>query len=216
MHIFIRLLVFVVGIVLAGQVWAADTYTIDPAHSTMGFSVRHMMVSTVIGAFDDYQGAITYAPADPAAFKADVTIQAKSIDTRQPKRDDHLRSPDFFDVEKYPAITFVSKNLANRYYKPGSGPQPGIANPDTGFYSPMVEMTLVGDLTIKGITKEVSIPVTISGPVQGMGGPLIGLSGSLIINRQDYGINWNKALDNGGLAVSDEVKVDVNIEAHKK
>src|SRR3989338_5923950 len=95
MRIFIRSLVFVVGIILAGQAspleegaWAADTYTIDTAHSTMGFSARHMMVSTVTGAFDDYQGTITYDPADPAVFKADVTIQAKSINTKAAKRDD--------------------------------------------------------------------------------------------------------------------------------
>lgn len=192
MRIFIRLLVFVVGIVLAGQgAWAAETYTIDPAHSSMGFSARHMMVATVIGAFDDYQGAITYDPADPAAFKADVAIQAKSIDTRVAKRDDHLRSADFFDVEKYPAITFTAAKLDK---------QDG-------------RTVLAGHLTMKGVTKEVSIPVTISGPIQG--GPVIGLSGSFTLNRQDYGINWNKALDNGGLAVSDEVKVDINIEAHK-
>ncbi|MBI3315085.1 MAG: YceI family protein [Candidatus Omnitrophica bacterium] len=191
MRIFIRLLVFVVGIVLAGHTWAADTYTIDTAHSTMGFSVRHMMVSTVIGAFDDYQGAITYDPADPAAFKADVTIQAKSIDTKVTKRDDHLRSVEFFDVEKHPALTFTATKLDK---------QDG-------------RTVLTGDLTMKGVTKEVSIPVTISGPVQGT---TIGLSGSFTLNRQDYGINWNKALDNGGLAVSDEVKVDINIEAHKQ
>ncbi|HLD88358.1 MAG TPA: YceI family protein [Candidatus Omnitrophota bacterium] len=200
MRIFIRSLVFVVGIILAGQAsplaegaWAADTYTIDTAHSTMGFSARHMMVSTVIGAFDDYQGAITYDPADPAAFKADVTIQAKSINTRVAKRDDHLRGAEFFDVEKHPVITFTTVKLDK---------QDGRA-------------VLTGSLTMKGVAKEVSIPVMISGPVQGMGSSIIGLSGSFTLNRQDYGINWNQALDNGGLAVSDEVKVDINIEAHK-
>ena len=108
------------------------------------------------------------------------------------KRDDHLRSAEFFDVEKHPAITFTAAELDK---------QDG-------------RTVLTGDLTMKGVTKEVSIPVTIAGPIQG--GSIIGLSGSWILNRQDYGINWNKALDNGGLAVSDEVKVDINIEAHKK
>ncbi len=136
-------------------------------------------------------GAITYDPADPAVFKADVTIQAKSINTKAAKRDDHLRSADFFDVEKHPAITFTTIKLDK---------QDG-------------QMVLTGSLTMKGVAKEVSIPVTIAGPVQG--GSIIGLSGSFTLNRQDYGINWNKALDNGGLAVSDEVKLDVNIEAHK-
>ncbi|MDO8675989.1 MAG: YceI family protein [Candidatus Omnitrophota bacterium] len=188
-----RLFVLATGIVLAGQgVWAAgDTYTIDTAHSSIGFSARHMMVSTVIGAFDDYQGTITYDPADPAAFKADVTIQAKSINTKAAKRDDHLRSAEFFDVEKHPVITFTTVKLDK---------QDGRA-------------VLTGSLTMKGVAKEVSIPVTIAGPIQG--GSIIGLSGSFTLNRQDYGINWNQALDNGGLAVSDEVKVDINIEAHK-
>ncbi len=193
MRTFIRSFVVAAGILLAGRVWAADTYTIDTAHSTMGFSVKHMMVSTIIGAFDDYQGAITYDPADPAAFKADVTIQAKSIDTKVAKRDDHLRSAEFFDVEKHPVLTFTAVKLDK---------QDG-------------RTVLTGGLTMKGVTKEVSIPVTISGPVQGMGGSIMALSGSFTLNRQDYGVNWNKALDNGGFAVSDEVKVDINIEAHK-
>ena len=130
-----------------------------------------------------------------AAFKADAAIQAKSIDTRQPKRDDHLRGPDFFDAEKFPTITFTAQKLDKQ------GDQTVIA----------------GDLSMKGVTKEVFIPVAIAGPVQGMGGAsVIGLSGSFTLNRQDYGVSWNKTLDNGGFVVSNDVKIDINIEAHKK
>ena len=183
------------GIILAGQAWAADTYTIDPSHSSIGFSVKHMVVSTVTGAFGDFTGNVTYDPADMAAFKADAAIQVKSIDTRQPKRDDHLRSADFFDAEKFPTITFMAKKLD----KEGA------------------QMLMAGDLTMKGVTKEVSVSVSIEGPVKGMGGAsVIGLSGSFILNRQDYGVSWNKTLDNGGFVVSNDVKVDINIEAHQQ
>ncbi len=201
MRTLVRSFVFAAGVILAGtaclpagRVWAADTYTIDPVHSNFGFSVTHMMVSTVTGVFGDFQGSITYDPKDPASFKADAAIQVKSIDTRLPKRDDHLRSPDFFDAEKFPTITFTAKKLDKQ---------------DT-------QTVLAGDLTMKGVTKEVFIPVTIAGPVQGMNGAsVIGLSGSFTLNRQDYGVSWNKALDNGGFVVSDDVKVNINIEAHQ-
>ncbi len=171
--------------------WAADTYQIDPLHSTLGFSIRHMMLSNVTGQFDKYEGQIIYDPNDLANSKVKVTIQAESIDTRNDKRDGHLRSGDFFDTAKFPTITFVSKKIT-------SG-------------------EMVGDLTMKGVTKEVSIPVTISGPVKTMGtNTAIGISGSFTLNRQDYGINYNKTLDQGGLAVGNEVAVDINVEADKQ
>lgn len=187
----LRVMVLVVGVLLAGKVFAADVYTIDPVHSSIGFSVKHMMVSTVTGTFDDFAGTIEYDPSKPGApFHAEATIQAKSVNTRNAKRDEHLNSPDFFDVAKFPTITFTSKSFNGT--------------------------TLVGDLTMKGITKEVSIPVSISGPVPGMGDTIIGLSGQVTINRQDYGVNFNKMLDNGGVAVSNDVIVSINFEAHKK
>ena len=200
---------------------AADSYQIDSAHSSFGFSVKHLTVSTVTGEFTDYSGTIQFDPKDPSAFMSEVTIKTASIDTRQKERDHHLRSADFFDAEKFPVISFKSKKLT-----PGSGAlekprdptvgAPGLAdtmNPQLfiGVYR------LTGDLTMHGVTKEISIPVMISGPVKSpMGGEVIGLSGETTINRQDFGISWNKALDSGGWMVGDEVKISVNLEAHKK
>ena len=174
---------------------AAETYQIDRAHSSLGFAVKHLTVSTVNGEFTDYSGAIQFEKADPSMFAIEVNIKTASIDTRQKQRDDHLRGADFFDAEKFPVISFKSKKLTaqgNSYL-------------------------LTGDLTMHGVTKEISIPLTISGPVKSpMGGEVIGLSAETRINRQDFGISLNKALDSGGYVVGDEVKVLVNIEAHKK
>jgi len=176
----------------ASSVFAAtNTYTIDPAHTTFGFTVKHMMISQVPGNFDKFDGHITYNSADLVNSKADVTIQVASINTRNDQRDGHLKSPDFFDAAKFPAITFVSTK-----FTPGA---------------------IIGNLTMKGTTKEVTIPVTISGPVKTMmGGTAIGIIGSVTVNRQDYGINWNKTLDQGGLAVSNDVVVNISIEADAK
>ncbi|MBI4309158.1 MAG: YceI family protein [Candidatus Omnitrophica bacterium] len=180
----------VMAILLVGKVYAADIYAIDPAHSNIGFAVKHMMVSTTKGSFSDVQGSITYDEQDSAAFKAEAILQAKSVNTAVEKRDEHLRGPDFLDVDKFPAITFVSKSLSGT----------------SGSY------ILSGDLTIKAITKEVSFPVTISGPV----GNAIGMAGQLTINRQDYGLSFSKTLDSGGLVVGNDVAVNIDIEAHKK
>ena len=170
--------------------FAADSYKIDPAHTNLGFSVKHMMVSHVSGSFDKFEGQIMFDPNDLASSKIDVTIQAASINTRNEKRDTHLRSVDFFDADKFPTIMFVSK----------------IITPTE----------IVGDLTIKGVTKEVSIPATIEGPVKGMMGFVIGVNGALTVNRQDYGLNWNKTLDQGGLAVANDVRINISVEADKQ
>ena len=179
---------FTVAVLLASPVFAAGTYTIDPVHSTLGFSIKHMMVSNTTGQFDKYEGTIVYDPNDLANATVNVTIQADSIDTHMDQRDNHLRSPDFFDVAKNPTITFVSKQVT-----PSS---------------------ITGDLTIKGITKEVSIPVEISGPVKSPSGDnVIGISGTFKINRQDYGISFNKTMDQGGLMVANDVTVNISVEA---
>ena len=184
-------LLIVFSLLTASVVWGADTYTIDPAHTTFGFTVKHMMISQVPGNFDKFDGQIIYSPTDLANSKANVTIDVNSINTRNDKRDAHLKSPDFFDAAKFPTITFVSKKFT--------------------------ATEIVGDLTMKGVTKEVTIPVTISGPVKTMmGGQAIGIIGSVTVNRQDYGINWNKTLDQGGLAVANDVLVNVSIEADQK
>ncbi len=185
------LMALAVSFVLSGKVFAADVYDIDASHSTIGFAVKHLVVGTTSGFFGDYAGTITYDPKDLSSFKAEATIQSKSINTSNEKRDEHLSGTDFFDVVKFPTLTFVSKSFDGT--------------------------TLIGDLTIKGVTKEVSIPLSVAGPVKGMmGDDVIGLSGQLTINRQDYGVNWNKTLDAGGLAVGNEVMITINLEAHKK
>ncbi len=189
------------SVVLSLNFWttggfAADTYQIDPIHSSLGFAVQHLMVSTVKGEFTEYAGTIEFDQKNPSAFTASVRIQSASIDTRNKQRDGHLKTGDFFDAEKFPEIVFKSKKL-----------EPIEGN----------EYMLTGDLTIRGITKEISIPLSIAGPVNSpMGGQVIGLSGETTINRQDFGVSWNKALDSGGYVVSDEVKILVNIEASHK
>ena len=179
------------ALVSATAVFAADTYVIDPNHTSFNFTVKHMMISNVPGGFDKFSGTITYSPTDLTNSKADITIDVSSIDTKIDKRDAHLKSPDFFDAAKFPAITFVSTKFTPGY--------------------------ITGNLTIKGVTKVVTIPVSIAGPVKTMmGTQAIGITGSLTINRQDYGVNWNKTLDQGGVAVSDDVNIAISIEADQK
>jgi len=175
--------------------YAAPTYAIDPSHSTLGFAVKHLGVSTTRGGFDDYAGSITLDPEDDKTFNAEVTIQATSINTKNESRDNHLRSADFFDTANNPTITFQSTRLE----KQGEG------------------AVMVGNLTIKGVTKEITIPVTISGPVTSpMGASVIGIKGSTVINRQDFNVTWNKTLDNGGFVVGNDVELVVEVEAQAK
>ncbi|RMG42981.1 MAG: polyisoprenoid-binding protein, partial [Methanobacteriota archaeon] len=160
---------------------AADRFEIDPVHSSIDFYVKHMVISTVPGEFREFSGVIYYDPNDITQMRAEVTIKTPSIFTDNPKRDKHLKSPDFFDVEKYPTITFVSK----RVEKKGDG------------------YVMVGDLTMHGVTKEVEIPFQVNGTiVDWKGNTRLGMEGTLTLNRQDYGVSWSKTLDNGGLVVS--------------
>ena len=187
----IQMLAMFIVLLTTSIVFAADTYTIDPAHTSFSFTVKHMMISNVPGEFDKFSGQIMYSPTDLANSSANVTIDVSSINTRIDKRDAHLKSPDFFDAAQFPTITFVSTKFTST--------------------------AIIGNLTMKGVTKEVTIPVTISGPVKTMmGGEAIGITGSTTINRQDYGINWNKTLDQGGLAVSNDVTINISIEADAK
>ena len=187
----IQVLSMFIALLMASSVFAADTYTIDPAHTSFGFTVKHMMISNVPGEFDKFDGQIIYSPADLVNSKANVTIDVSSINTRIVQRDAHLKSLDFFDAAKFPTITFVSTKFT--------------------------PTAITGNLTMKGVTKEVTVPVTISGPVKTMtGGQAIGITGSVTINRQDYGINWNKILDQGGMAVSNDVAIAISIEADQK
>jgi polyisoprenoid-binding protein YceI len=175
-------------LLILSQVYAADTYKVDPVHSSIGFSVQHLMVSQVTGQFDKYEGTIVYSKDALADSKIQASVQASSINTHNDKRDEHLRSADFFDTAKFPMITFVSKQIT----------------PDL----------IVGNLTLKDVTKEVSIPAKILGPVKTpSGSTVIGITGSFKINRQDYNVKWNKALDQGGVMVGDDVTININIEA---
>jgi polyisoprenoid-binding protein YceI len=177
---------------LALQTLAADTYKIDPNHSSVGFGVSHMVINTVHGKFNDFNGTITLDGKSVTDAKG--TIQTKSIDTGVAGRDKHLKSPDFFDVEKYPTITFVSKK----------------AEAKDG------QTVLVGDFTMHGTTKEISLPVTVKGPIKDMMGmERIGLHAKTTINRKEYGLGWNKALEAGGVVVGEEVELEINAEATK-
>jgi len=171
---------------------AAEKYELDLTHSYVGFQVKHLMVSNVKGYFKDYSGTITYDPKDISKSSIDVTIKAASIDTNQAKRDEHLRGPDFFDAQKYPDITFKSKKIEIK----GDG------------------YVATGALTMKGVSKDIELPFTLTGPVKGPGGKnKIGAEASGTINRQDYGVSWNKTLDGGGVVVSDAVKLSIDVQA---
>jgi polyisoprenoid-binding protein YceI len=181
-------------VVLAGTV-QAETYTIDKAHSEVLFSVRHMGVSKVTGRFNDFAGTITGDPARPDGAAVEFTIKATSIDTNDAGRDKHLRSADFFDVEKFPELTFKSSKVTAK------GPN---------------QYDVTGTLTMHGVSKEVTLPVTMAGPVKDpRGNEKVGFETTTKLNRKDYGITWNRALDAGGVVVSDEVQVSIALEAAK-
>ncbi len=190
----IGIFVVLMSLLTISQSFAA-VYTIDNVHSQMGFAVKHLMVSTVRGDFRDYTGQLEFDPNNLNNFTADVTIQTQSINTNNQDRDNHLRSADFLDAVKYPTITFKSKEI----------------HAATGGYE------IVGDLTIHGVTKKITLPVTIAGPVKNpLGGDqVIGLTGETVINRQDFGVSWNKTMDQGGMVLDDNVRIVVELEAHQ-
>ncbi len=179
---------------LATSLFAADTYKIDPVHSVVGFTVTHMMISKVTGTFTDFGGTIVYDDKDPAKCSVDVQIKAASVDTRNSGRDSDIRSDHFFNADKYPEITFKSDKVE----KSGDS---FIAH---------------GQLSLRGVSKEVAIPFTIGGFANMQGKTRLGAQGGLTINRQDYGVSWNKTLDGGGVLVSDDVKIDLAVEAVKQ
>lgn len=173
----------------------SGTYTIDPAHSRLGFSARHAMVTKVRGQFDDFAGTAVVDGANPAASNVEVTIQTASINTNNEQRDEHLRTGDFLAIEQYPTITFASTNVE-------------AVDDET--------VRITGDLTIKETTKSVSIDFEFGGAATDpFGNPRIGFEGSTSINRQDFGVTWNAALETGGVLVSDKVTIDIEISAVK-
>lgn len=171
------------------------TYTLDPSHSEIGFVARHAMIAKVRGSFNEFSGQATIDGANPSATTLSVNIKAASIDTRDANRDNHLRSGDFFDVETYPEITFT-----------GTGAK--IVDEET------VEVT--GDLTIKDVTRSVTIPFTFGGAaVDPFGNSRIGFEGQVQVNRKDWNLTWNAALEAGGVLVSDKVTLEFEISAIK-
>jgi polyisoprenoid-binding protein YceI len=194
-----RLLILLVTmLVCAGPALAAAvTWQIDPAHAFVEFKVRHLMVSSVKGTFTKVEGTVEVDDADLAKAALKVTIDTASIDTNIAKRDEHLRSADFFDVAKFPTMTFVSKKVI-----PASGGGGKV----------------VGDLTIRGVTREVTLDVAEFSPAikDPWGNQRRGATASALINRKDFGLTWNAALEAGGVAVGDEVKISLDVELIKK
>jgi polyisoprenoid-binding protein YceI len=171
------------------------TYTLDPAHSRIGFVARHAMVTKVRGAFNEFEGTATLDGANPASSSAQVTISAASIDTRNAQRDEHLRSNDFLSMDEYPQITFSST---------------GARQVDDSTFE------LTGDLTIKGVTNPITIPFSYEGAAKDPFGNLrVGFEGAVTINRKDYGITWNAALETGGVLVSDKVTLEFELSLVK-
>ena len=184
-------LVLVLGF---GTVAAQGTYGIDTAHSSVGFKVRHL-VSKVSGGFNDFDGTIVADFGNLDASSVEFTIQATSIDTKNEKRDGHLRSADFFDVEKFPEITFKSSK---------------ITKIDSDSYA------VVGSLTMHGVSKEITLTVDFLGEMTAMGGTRAGYELTTTLNRKDFEVSWNRALDAGGVLLGDEVEVNIALELIKR
>jgi polyisoprenoid-binding protein YceI len=185
----------VAAFLLAASSLFAETFVVDKAHSEATFQVRHMM-SKVSGKFKDFSGRINIDRAKPAASSVEFNIKTASVDTGDADRDKHLQTADFFDAAKNPEITFKSTKIA--------------ATKKKNVYD------VTGDLTMRGVTKHVTIPVEFNGfGKDPWGNERAGFSLTTTVNRKDYGINWNKALDNGGFLVGDAVTINVNLEAQK-
>jgi len=170
------------------------SWQIDSAHSEIQFKVRHMMAN-VVGQFRDFDGRISIDRANPAGSSVEFTIQTASIDTGNAKRDDHLRTPDFFDAAKFPTISFKSTSVAKKSES---------------------EYAVTGDLTMHGVTKRVTLPVAFLGFGKTARGEKAGFEIETTVNRKDYGIVWNKTLDEGGLLLGEDVKVTINLEVDRK
>jgi polyisoprenoid-binding protein YceI len=175
-----------------GERAATTTWTIDPAHTVAGFGVRHLMISRVKGRFASVQGTIEVDGGDAETAEIDVTIDAASIDTREEKRDTHLRSADFFDVERFPHLRFVSDSVRR-----------------TG----EDELEVRGKLTIRDVTRDVTLRVEELGTAQDpWGGHRAGYSATTTVDRKDFGLTWNQALEAGGVLVGDEVKIELDVQ----
>lgn len=175
---------------------AKEIWDIDVAHSSVNFSVRHMVISKVKGRFTKFSAAITTDFDDPTASSVSARIEAASVDTHEPQRDNHLRSADFFEVEKFPALTFESKKIA----KAGAE-----------------KYEVTGDLTIHGVTKPVALEVEYLGRTKDpWGGERVGFTAKTAIDRRDYGLTYNAALETGGLVVGHDVAIELEVEAVRR
>lgn len=174
----------------------SKVYKIDPAHSTASFSIKHMMIAKVRGGFDKISGQLTFDAANPGQSQVDVSIEAASINTHEPQRDAHLKSADFFDVEKFPVITFKSAKVQ------------GVGE----------SLKVTGDLTIHGVTQSVTLDV--EGPTgehkDPWGNIKIGASATTQIKRKDFGLTWNAALEAGGFLVGDDVQITLDVQFVKQ
>jgi polyisoprenoid-binding protein YceI len=172
----------------------SGVYSLDPAHTRLGFSARHAMVATVRGQFTDFTGTAHIDTANPANSKVEVSIVANSISTGNEQRDGHLLSGDFFETEQFPDITFVSTDVS----RDGD------------------DWTITGDLTIKGVTQPISVPFEFTGSAQDpFGNVRVGFEGAATLLRKDWGLTWNAALETGGVLVSDKIKLEFDISAIK-
>jgi polyisoprenoid-binding protein YceI len=168
------------------------SWKIDPAHSEINFTVRHLMISNVRGRFEKFSGDINFDIDNPAASTLDVSIDAASINTKEPQRDGHLRSPDFFDAEKFPSLTYKGTRFE-------------VLDPSHG--------KIYGDLAIRGVAHQVVLDVEYSGMAKSpWGNTSAGFSATTKINRKDWGLNWNQALESGGVLVGDEIKIAIEVE----
>ena len=171
-------------------------FQVDPAHSNVNFSIKHMMISKVHGAFEKVSGLLSYDPADPTKSQVEATIEAASVNTKVADRDTHLRSADFFDVEKFPNLTFKSKKVS---------------------LNGAESLKITGDLTIRGVTKEVVLEAEVPSAEQKdpWGNIKIGLSAKTAIKRKDFGLTWNSALEAGGVLVGDDVTITLDMQFTK-
>ena len=177
---------------------STTTWNLDPTHSLVEFSAKHMMITTVKGRFGDVKGTLAIDEANPDRSTVEVEIATASIDTRVDQRDGHLRSPDFLDVETHPSITFRSRRVEGALAVPGD------------------RFKVTGDLTIRGTTREVTLDATYDGRGKDpWGGERVSFSAETKIDRRDFGLTWNQALETGGILVSNDIKLSIEVQAVK-
>ena len=175
---------------------ATSTWTIDASHTLVEFAAKHMMITTVKGRMADVRGTLVVDEADPRRSSADVEFDAASIDTRSGDRDQHLRSPDFLDVQQFPTVSFKSRSIEGARTVPGSS------------------FRVVGDLTIRGVTREVALDATYEGRGRDpWGAEKISFSARTKIDRREFGLTWNAALEAGGVLVSNEIRIQIEVQA---